>query len=622
MPESVVGVGGRGYTCATCDIEGASYKCPYCEKSFARRDVCRKHTIHCPNKKDHEAIPILKRGQKPRACDACFHSKQSCDTSDPCERCVSRKLACTYHRLEDAPSVATDSSASSTAVGTPTNNNDKDRTKITVAFLLGLTNPNSENILEFLASEAAARTEGDGLDSSMRPVVPAPFPPNLSIDQDFAAFLPYPFATGFVPESIDYLYAMSGLAETSGLTASLIHTPTSSYDPAIFESRAAMIVSELEELHHALKICDPWYDGAFDPVAATSVFSAENLCMFAATYFRVSHIDFPILHRPDFGTNRTTKELLIAVAVSGALRSPPSDDALAARAYLSLIEEYIFRRLHRMIPNGVTPEWTPELEASLQAAVMIHSVQFFRNDMATRRKNRTQRLPVLVQAVRCLGLAQTRHAPLFQYDEFVRNESRIRLATWMALADWQQTGMFNVPSMISTSEITCDLPCPLELWDASNAEEYYEIANTKGFNPARRIVSLKHCMDALMSDTWNGMGSFPFQDINATDLQILIFGINGMVLTANLMGVLGPSTRNLSRAISRWEAMWETIQSRMDPTVFEKSGMVRYNTELCWAAKQIIKVAISGDRSSAYMQKVGHESLVELHEFVRQYRDI
>lgn len=94
----------------------------------------------------------------------------------------------------------------------------------------------------------------------------------------------------------------------------------------------------------------------------------------------------------------------------------------------------------------------------------------------------------------------------------------------MALADWQQTGMFNVPSMISTSEITCDLPCPLELWDASNAEEYYEIANTKGFNPARRIVSLKHCMDALMSDTWNGMGSFPFQDINATDLQILIFG--------------------------------------------------------------------------------------------------
>ncbi|KAI8242391.1 hypothetical protein K4K57_001712 [Colletotrichum sp. SAR 10_99] len=525
-------------------------------------------------------------------------------------------------RLEDAPSVTTDSSASSTAVGTPTNNNDKDRTKITVAFLLGLTNPNSENILEFLASEAAARTEGDGLDSSMRPVVPAPFPPNLSIDQDFAAFLPYPFATGFVPESIDYLYAMSGLAETSGLTASLIHTPTSSYDPAIFESRAAMIVSELEELHHALKICDPWYDGAFDPVAATSVFSAENLCMFAATYFRVSHIDFPILHRPDFGTNRTTKELLIAVAVSGALRSPPSDDALAARGYLSLIEEYIFRRLHRMIPNGATPEWTPELEASLQAAVMIHSVQFFRNDMATRRKNRTQRLPVLVQAVRCLGLAQTRHAPLFQYDEFVRNESRIRLATWMALADWQQTGMFNVPSMISTSEITCNLPCPLELWDASNAEEYYEIANTKGFNPARRIVSLKHCMDALMSDTWNGMGSFPFQDINATDLQILIFGINGMVLTANLMGVLGPSTRNLSRAISRWEAMWETIQGRMDPTVFEKSGMVRYNTELCWAAKQIIKVAISGDRSSAYMQKVGHESLVELHEFVRQYRDI
>lgn len=95
-----------------------------------------------------------------------------------------------------------------------------------------------------------------------------------------------------------------------------------------------------------------------------------------------------------------------------------------------------------------------------------------------------------------------------------------------------------------------------------------------------------------------------------------------MVISSNLMGLLPATQRSLMRALSRWELMWEAVRGRMDPETFKKSGMVRYNTELCWAAKKIIKVAITGDRSSAYMQKVGHDSLVELHEFVRQYRDI
>lgn len=94
-----------------------------------------------------------------------------------------------------------------------------------------------------------------------------------------------------------------------------------------------------------------------------------------------------------------------------------------------------------------------------------------------------------------------------------------------------------------------------------------------------------------------------------------------MVLSANLMGILPTSAQALLRAVSRWETMWETIRGRMDPAAFEKIGMIRFNSELCWAARKIVQVAISGDKSSAYMQKVGHDSLVQLHEFVRQYRD-
>ncbi|OHW98341.1 transcription factor, partial [Colletotrichum incanum] len=494
-----------------------------------------------------------------------------------------------------------------------TPNNDQDRTKITVAFLLGLTNPNSDNILEFLANEAATRTEGDGIDSSMKTVLPQ-YPPSMLNDEDFT-FLPYGFASGFSNEMMDFqpfeTLSPNGLSNTT----------VSPFDPESWKTRAAEIVSDLHDLHNSLRSTDPWYDGSFDLNTTMSVFSADNLCKFASTYFRVSHLDFPIVHRPDFGTERTNKLLLLAVGLSGSLRSPPSDDVLAARGFLGLAEEYIFRGLNRLMPPGSAPEFTEEVQETLQAALMIHCVQFFRNDVPSRRKNRTQRLPVLVSAVRCMGLAQTRHAPIFQYEDFVRNEAKIRLATWTALGDWQQSGMFNSPPMMTPAELTCDLPSPVELWDAKDSTEYFEAAHALGIDGSRRISSVKLCVDALMRETWGGLGSFPFQDINGSDLQLLIFALNGMLLSANLMGVLPASAHSILRAVSRWEAMWESIRGRIDPAAFEKIGMVRYNSELCWAARKIIQVAISGDRSSAYMQKVGHDSLVQLHEFVRQYRD-
>ncbi|KAK1564230.1 uncharacterized protein LY79DRAFT_530321 [Colletotrichum navitas] len=377
----------------------------------------------------------------------------------------------------------------------------------------------------------------------------------------------------------------------------------------------------MHELHDSLITTDPWYDSSFDLNIAKSVLSAENLSKFSASYFLVSHLDFPIIHRPDFGAERTHKLLLLAAALAGSLRFPPSDDVLAARGFLRLAEEYIFRSLGRLMPPGSTPEFTDEVQATLQAALMVHCIQLFRNDVASRRRNRTQRLPALVSAVRCLGLAQTKHASVFRYEDFVLNESKIRLATWTALVDWQQSSMFNCPLTLTPAELTCDLPSPLELWDAKDTAEYFEKARALGLDGSRRTSSLKLCVNAFMCETWGGLGSFPFQDINGSDLLLLIFALNGLSLSANLMGTLPSSAHTLLRAISRWETLWESFRGDMNPAALEKCGIIRYNSELCWAARKIIQVAISGDKSSAYMQKVGHDSLLQLHEFVRQYRD-
>lgn len=85
--------------------------------------------------------------------------------------------------------------------------------------------------------------------------------------------------------------------------------------------------------------------------------------------------------------------------------------------------------------------------------------------------------------------------------------------------------MFNVPPLVTPTEMACDLPSPLELWDARDPKEYFEAAQAQGLDGSRRISSIKLCFNALMAEKWNGMESFPFQDVNATDLQLLIYGM-------------------------------------------------------------------------------------------------
>ncbi|KAK2060630.1 hypothetical protein LY76DRAFT_614917 [Colletotrichum caudatum] len=448
----------------------------------------------------------------------------------------------------------------------------------------------------------------------MRPVDFPQWPSSVPTDEDLT-FLPYGFASSLSPELMDF-QSMGALSSNAPPNAAV-----SLFDPESWRARADEIVSDMHDLHDSLTTTDPWYDCTFDLNITKLVFSAENLCKFSATYFRVNHLDFPIIHRPSFGTERTHKLLLLAVALSGSLRSPPSDDVLAARGFISLAEEYIFRSLGRLMPPGSAPEFTHEVQETLQAALIIHSMQFFRNDVSSRRRNRTQRLPALVSAVRCLSLAQTRHASVFHYEDFVLNESKIRLATWTALGDWQQSSMSNCPPTLTPAELTCDLPSSLELWDAKDMAEYFEEARAIGLDGSRRISSVKLCVDALMRETWGGVGSFPFQDINGSDLLLLIFALNGMALSANLMGTLPASSHAILRAVSRWECMWESFRSRVSPATLEKRGIIRHNSKLCWAARKIIQVAISGDKSSAYMQKVGHDSIAQLHDFLRQYRD-
>jgi hypothetical protein len=98
---------------------------------------------------------------------------------------------------------------------------------------------------------------------------------------------------------------------------------------------------------------------------------------------------------------------------------------------------------------------------------------------------------------------------------------------WTLLADWQQTGLFHIPGLMTVHEMTGDMPCPAELWEARDAAEFEALVAAKGAKRGcwRRSASLRDCMDALMADGWPGISRFPLKALSTMDLYILTFGV-------------------------------------------------------------------------------------------------
>jgi len=62
-----------------------------------------------------EQRPLPRR----KACDACVRAKRRCDLSNPCKRCIDKKLSCVYKQLPPSPTTST---STSTAQPTPETN--------------------------------------------------------------------------------------------------------------------------------------------------------------------------------------------------------------------------------------------------------------------------------------------------------------------------------------------------------------------------------------------------------------------------------------------------------------------------------------------------------------------
>ncbi|KAI6354927.1 hypothetical protein MCOR25_008413 [Pyricularia grisea] len=694
----------------------AGFRCPFCDKVFARRDVCRKHSLHCPLKGANADPPLAKRGQKPRACDACFRSRLACDNDLPCSRCLGRSLQCSYARLvappvQDGNAITGQATIQRSAVAavqvtprrraafqikssspvvtientqaaenqkhpryqqlpTPTTlaspsptttqradtprEPDGDEKMAAASFLLSLTNPQSESMVKALINEPGrdeapddtSMTGGEvgctGSNDSSSHLIP----PDVDLT-DAVADAALVTGAGFFPWSMGpQPMDLEGGCEYDYSTPEAESPPTGRGACYMAQQTACTaVLAALEETHARLVGAGGGEEfayeggGTYTPELAAEVLTPGNVRAFVARYFRNAHLDFPLLHRASFAIETAAPELLLAVLLCGSLYMPPTDSALSARSLFLLAEELAFRRLAVGLAAAAEQAGggggvdgvgcTPRLYETLQAALIMHGLQSTMRSSTARRRNRTVRLPALVSAVRVLRLAKTKHAvpdlmmmsPEARWAEFVQAETRIRIATWTLLSDCQQSGVFHCPQLMTTLEMTGDLPSLPELWNTGSPSELDQAISTFGKDGLVRGASMRVAVETLMAERWDGPEAFPVKPLTLPDLQVLVFAIHSTLRNARFASILPAAAPVVARAIGRWQELWELAARGLTAEELSRRGLVRHSGELCWLARMMLDVSMSEDaeRSSAYLQDVAHDSLEELHAFLRSY---
>jgi hypothetical protein len=160
---------------------------------------------------------------------------------------------------------------------------------------------------------------------------------------------------------------------------------------------------------------------------ARAVFTSNNVVEYVSAFFSYFHPHTPFIHRPSFDIQTVSLPLLLTISFLGSVFATPQDDALSARCFFDLGEEYIFGLLHQASTHS--NHSIDERLQIIQAAVLIHALQMDSNNDGIRLRIRTHRFPAIVASMRRLDLfmtSHTLHSEFIDREQFIIEETKIR----------------------------------------------------------------------------------------------------------------------------------------------------------------------------------------------------
>lgn len=404
-----------------------------------RSDTVRRHSEKCSQREEHCAVPTAKRGRKPQACDSCRSQKARCDGSQPCERCSSGQVECSYSYVNGtAGRIVLDCAPTSPCTSRSTSEESLNTRCVPVSFLLSYTDPSLESTTDsFVAAEAHAEAVVEQFEYRTENHQPASYMSEGDNEGLFSSMF-----------SDLFLHLSAG---SNGPRS----TPPSLVQSSALETRIKKLISQLAAQYQIGFENDRLAATAFPMDLANAVFTTTNLANYVLVYFNRVHPHFPFIHRPTFDIQTSSLPLILAIALCGSAHSAPHDDTLSARDFFSLGEEYIFGLLSKIVTKSDQTSDEDSIQ-TLQAATLIYTLQSSSNNAGIRHRIRVKRHPKLVASIRSLrlvGIKRTTLLGTIDWCEFIAEEIRVRYNIYNPPFTIQRDS----PSQISNFDFSCGL---------------------------------------------------------------------------------------------------------------------------------------------------------------------
>ncbi|KAF2653773.1 hypothetical protein K491DRAFT_502298 [Lophiostoma macrostomum CBS 122681] len=559
----------------------------------------RRHFQTCPDKTDIHQIPARKRGRLVQACDTCRAKKSQCDSEHPCERCSLARTECSYLRMNGSSRADTERLPMVSSTSHLPDESHAGFSHGAAPFLMSYTDPSLEATTDAFAAVGA----------------------HAEAFTDFAGTSNGPIASSYNLEGVfESLFTgiFSEIATNSTQTADDLVSPEISPNYMLaLQNRAEELICNLHARYKMGSELSKPSQHSFPLDLAKNIFTGPNLSKYVSAYFTYTHPHFPFLHRPTFDALSVPTPLLLAMFLSGSFGCIPQDDAISARQFYAIGEEYIFRHLEQEVIGSDQDE--SHGVSTIQAALLIVSLQSCFNNPAVRYRLRVKRHPVLVASLRSMALTggrRTRSTDVVDWNDFVSEEMKIRLVTYVYVLDCMNTVFFNSPPLMTVAEMTGDMPCATALFEASTASEFAEQdAIISRFEAQSQ--SVKDLVSSLLHEDSHGCKLPDCSPAEPKHLLVAIFALHSVIFVSRTSLLLSSLYQPLLRATDRWKELWDAAHARQGLEQAHFVGFTKYGAELHWLARKLIKFAHEGNTKCRYMLAMPTDSLRDLHELIK-----
>ncbi|PYH43077.1 Zn(II)2Cys6 transcription factor domain-containing protein [Aspergillus saccharolyticus JOP 1030-1] len=547
--------------------------CAFCGSAYRRRDVLRRHLTTCKQRGSHQPLSQSTPGRKRKACDACAEARSYCDGDYPCETCLQRGLQCTFARIHGQPRRHRFFSAPQCEEN-PENLCNLSQHKLT-SQSIKLSIP---FLLHYSNVENKSRYESLRLLSQCNPT---------DSENSCCAVNHRPDSSYMITEPWESLF--KSFVNTATLDASCgIHSiPGSHFEFKELESISSKLLLLLKDSKSHSS------DRNIDFEDMRQLFMPLNVAKFLEAFFDNSfHSHF--INPVTFKLSQASTLLVLTMVLLGAVyTSPYSVNGLDL--YSSITEHLIFdgpsfESLTQPSSGALDDQRTLE---TLQAAMLVVTLQAYKENPASIRRMRLQRLPALFRAIRMLNLNQIANDCIpgaSRWDEYLLREGLVRVMAGIYLLDCYCVIFFRYPSQLRLNEITFAIPHRDDLFHARDATEWEQVSTQNGL--PREPVRLRYVLHDLM----RAEGCDPHREdylpktifgsfLVLSALQCVLFDLLALHTFMDDPRMFDP----VERGLDRWKAHWDILCRATEPAHAKRAGFIIHAVEYWWVAKALVR---------------------------------